>query len=300
MNNMNRYPTPPHSPKTNWDNLSSSPNSLEEDPATQTVFLNPNTPAHQAERLHHNVEQNLVEALVDGSTHLNPDHSSPNATANDYYSVYNSINHGYINRGSASRLIETIPAPSEQENSSPEQVLGTLIGDKQTRGILAMASGRGFNNRDRVTSEDITLALGRFSTPLSFISTETSFLENIKAHNPPEKYAQYQDAMANFKQQLYGDRLLYSDAYLGLERQAARQQSLNNSRGVVIQSYRNHSSTNTNPSNESIIESTAPYMAPEMQERFGDIQARVNNSNSVSKADKKKPGLFSKLFGRKS
>lgn len=291
---MNRYPTP-QTPQANWDNLQVNPNFSEEDSNSQAVFLDQDTPDHQAERLRQNIEKDLVAALIYG-TGLENQHN--NTTSNDYYTIYNAINRGHLNRSSASRLIQTIPAPSEQENSSPQQVFNSFANNRQARGIIAMANNRGFNNRDQVTSEDVTIMLNRFPTPLDFIPTENKILEAVRTQNPPEKFAQYQTTMANFKQNIYGDRLLYSEAYLSLERQAARQANLNNTRSAVVNTY--HDQMPVEQSTSNIIDNTAPYMAPEMQARFGDIQSHVQANSNQSQTNKKKPGLFGKLFGRKS
>lgn len=79
--------------------------------------------------------------------------------------------------------------------------------------------------------------MDKFPTPYELAETEQEFLNSIRDHNSPQKYSEYEQAMADFKHKIYSKRLEYYNALEDLQTKADQQNEIQNARTEVLNSY---------------------------------------------------------------
>lgn len=180
-------------------------------------------------------ERKIISALLHGANALRyPDAA---VSEQDRQLVYDALANHTISPQQKSAILSNIVTPV---NQSPEKTIDAMQ-DKHERRILAYLSGTGFDYWQSTSVYDLQNTLARFPTPYELKTTEQAFLENIRNNNPPQKYAEYQQAMDSFKHKLYGKRLEYYDAIESLQSKADQSQAITASRTQVFDSY--HQST---------------------------------------------------------
>lgn len=189
-------------------------------------------------------ERKLISTLLHGTDSLTQ--RDVNISDNERDLVYQELSDGHIDTAHKSHIIQEIATPF---HLSPERAIDQ-ISTKHERRILTYLSGTGFDYWESASIYDLQNALRRFPTPYELAETEKDFLENIRAHNSPQKYAEYQDAMESFKQKTYGKRYEYYNAMESLQHKADQKSAENASRTQVLNTY---TKTNTAP-----VSSTTP------------------------------------------
>lgn len=132
-----------------------------------------------------------------------------------------------------SELIRPIVSPFDR---SPEQTMDSLNSKHELR-ILAHLSGTGFQYWQSASIYDLENVMDKFPTPYELAETEQEFLNSIRDHNSPQKYSEYEQAMADFKHKIYGKRLEYYNALEDLQTKADQQNEIQNARTEVLNSY---------------------------------------------------------------
>lgn len=136
--------------------------------------------------------------------------------------AYELINNRTFDSAAESQLLQGIALPSQIRGSSPEQVF-RQIDDRHSRRILAFMNHlpddqQGLAN---ISSANLETFLEHYPTPVEFAEPAAEMLERIRLHNPPAKYQDYLQDMANFAHRVYGKRQEYHQAFQNLRAQAA-------------------------------------------------------------------------------
>lgn len=176
-------------------------------------------------------ERKIISSFLHGYGEL----SQPDATVSEQERqlVYDALAQYTISPEQKSELLAQIVTPVDR---SPEDTIDTMQ-DEHERRILGYLSGTGFEYWQATSIYDLQNTLARFPTPYELRATEQEFLENIRTHSSPQKYAEYQQAMDSFKHKLYGKRLEYYNAMESLQSKADQSQAIATSRTQVFDSY---------------------------------------------------------------
>lgn len=185
-------------------------------------------------------ERKLIGTLLHGTGSLTQRDVNISDPERDL--VYQELSNGNIDTAHKSRIIQEIATPFHQ---SPERAIDQ-INTKHERRILTYLSGTGFDYWESASIYDLQNALNRFPTPYELAETEKDFLEDIRAHNSPQKYAEYQTAMEDFKRKAYGKRYEYYNAMESLQHKADQKSAENASRTQVLNAY-TKANINTTP-----------------------------------------------------
>lgn len=156
--------------------------------------------------------------------------------------VYKALASHEIDDTRKSSVIQEIVTPYHRD---PEKAMDSLNSKHELR-ILASMSGTGFDYWESASIFDLQNVLRQYPTPYELAADEADFLEDIRANNSPQKYAQYQEAMENFKQKVYGKRYEYYKAMESLQQKADHAAAMEDTRTKVLKSY-NTSPANTPP-----------------------------------------------------
>lgn len=289
-----------HNANSDWDDLSKVPftaNSQPEDPDSQTVFFNtrdpkrPNRLPQDHNKLYERLQRQgakIVNALHTGKSVVEVSDSATEADRQDFYNWF--IN-GQLSPAIESQLLQTIRPPMFGKEENAEKTLKALSSVHEQR-ILAVASGRGFNNYDSVDLTDLATAIQNYPTPVEFQSLEASLINSIQQ---PAKRTAYTEDLEVFKQKFYGKRQEYHEAWQNLEREARNQQLLTAPNRETPEEYAQNVADGV----------YAEYFDPAERERvyrpdFNTNQALDGSAHQPNSGKPEaKKGLFGKFFGRK-
>ncbi len=225
----NKTETAPSSAETNnpWENLESSSDFSNQTKIASAEADQTNAHLQSQERQ----ERKIIDAFLRGNNGL----SKPDANISEYERqiVYDYLANGTITDQQKSNLISNIATPVDR---SPENTIDSMQ-DKHELRILTYLSGTGFDYWQSASIYDLRNALNRFPTPYELKSAEENLLNDIREHNSPQKYAEYQEAMANFKQKFYGKRLEYYNSMESLQTKANKAAAEKDARTQVLHSY---------------------------------------------------------------
>lgn len=219
---INRQEKAPES-TSDWNSLTQADTFDEQNHATEQ------TKAHLAQQ--ERQERKVISALLYGSEVIGE--SDADISEQDRATVYQKLANHSIDDHRKSQLLREIKAPFHQ---SIEHTMDQL-NSKHERRILAYFSGAGFDNWESTSIYDLQNATQTFPTPYELAASEQNFLEDIREHNSPQKYAEYQDAMESFKRKTYGKRYEYYQAIESLQRKADQQAAENTIRTQVLSTY---------------------------------------------------------------
>ena len=133
--------------------------------------------------------------------------------------VLGEMQSGRIDRGSERHLLLSIKDPVDLAGS--DRVFARMGGDKHFCRIIATITGRGFDNWQSVSEDDMMEFRKRFPTPIDFEAARADFMGMIQDHNTPEKYQEYVESMSSFEHTLYGKRQEYYDALQDMHQKAS-------------------------------------------------------------------------------
>jgi len=153
-----------------------------------------------------------------------------NISEQDRSAIYEKLANGEITTSDKSALIRRIVTLFDR---SPERTMDSLDSKHELR-ILAHLSGTGFKYWESASIYDLQNVFEKFPTPYELANTEKTFLDDIREHNSPQKYAEYEQAMDDFKHKIYGKRLEYYNTLESLQAKADQQHSTQNARTEVL------------------------------------------------------------------
>lgn len=229
----------------------------------------------------------IINSLMTGQFVTEVSDSVTSAGARE--TVYGWFNNGQLTPSHESQLLQTIASPMHAENGGFEKTFAKLDSAHE-RSILAFASGRGFNNRDQTDISDLQTVLNKYPTPVEFQVVENELLDSIRRapNNPPEKVAEYQKDLEEFKRKFYGKRQEYHEAWQKLGQEARADQA---SQQRFIEQMQSGDMNYQPPEVRAYVESAKQQQNPE----HATIESR---SPDTVKPEPKK-GIFGKIFGHK-
>lgn len=265
--------------------------SAENDDATQKLRTN---------------EKKLIRLLVGKDRQLGGENTT--VEHSDYSVVYYDIGTGKINNQTMSEILQTLATPFLRKGANPANTLNAIGQSKQERGILALMSGRGFENRDQIGTDDLKTALENYPTPFEYESFAHRLIDTVRANNPPETVRNYENAIDNFSKTFYGDRHDYYDAYqvikadattFNKQRQARTEEAAKKER-EFFNSYPSHPNSQNQESHtppdfqhsgfDKRPEGDWSYVSPEEKLAASYTNAKPTNN------DKKKGNIFNRFF----
>lgn len=162
-----------------------------------------------AARLNAARQQNkIVETMLTGDLNMLVGEVPEQQGRRDAY--IDMIAEGQIDEAKERWLLNAIQDPIRRDG--PEVMFSTkVVGDKHQMRILGAMTSAGFNGYERTSAQSVQEFMSRYPLPMDFEEDSTAMLEDVREHNSPEKYVQYQEAMERFKHSMYGKRQEYWD-----------------------------------------------------------------------------------------
>lgn len=133
--------------------------------------------------------------------------------------VLDELASGLITDTDKRNLLERITRPSDLENGLRNVYLG--LDSKHEKRILAEMTQAGFGNWQNVAESDLSSFLRSYPTPMDFDNRANSFLDSIEGGSGLQKRQEYERAMRDFYQKVYGKRDEYWQNIKSLEEEAA-------------------------------------------------------------------------------
>lgn len=117
-------------------------------------------------------------------------------------------------------LLRIIQGPIDQYGAGA--VFNGMNDDKHQKRILGymVRDKKGWELYNYTSRDDVENFIHQYPTPIDFENTRESFLKIIRAGNSQEKAQEYEDAMEEFQQRVYGKRYEYYKAMKELHKEA--------------------------------------------------------------------------------
>ena len=115
------------------------------------------------------------------------------------------------------QLLKQIAMPSN--NKTMGEVFST-VNDKHSKRILTFMTGGEWKNYEQAGASELNMFLSKYPTPMELEDDATRFLTLIQQQNGDDKSREYNEAMGEFCQKIYGKRYEYYKAMKRLDRDA--------------------------------------------------------------------------------
>lgn len=289
MNNFNATPQnkseQPNQVNSGWDTLTESTSYVPFEAAGESKEGHKNQAARKADIINGALQRYEVK---------DPDNISGEAI-DEAFAIINDFQNREQNRSNLIASMANAPA-----KTNPEQTLRSVAGNKHQSRILAHMSGKGFDNYQNSTYDDLESFLQEFPTPVEFEAASNSFIKGIiMGKNSPAKVNEYIQDMENFKHNVYGEQQDYFEAMEELSKTAdARARARGNAESAVrrdeeIRQRLEYQREHAQEINDQMRAHhwNNPYASPE---------ARGVIPEPTEPAKPKKQGLFGKFFKRKN
>ena len=117
------------------------------------------------------------------------------------------------------RLLTRIAGPDHFKGD--DGVFEGMADDKHQKRILGHMTGMAWGDFDKTSRASVVEFLRRYPTPMDFDQMATEFLQMISDYNGEQKLHEYEEAMEDFQQSVYGKKYEYYKAMKELHREAA-------------------------------------------------------------------------------
>jgi len=120
--------------------------------------------------------------------------------------VFAGMRDGRITETDERELLNAIKSPVDKYGENG--VYRRLVDEREQR-ILAYHTGVGFTNPEQTDGVTVKQFLKKYPLPQDFEAAAAGFLKTVRRNSSDSTYAEYVNALRNFKWQIYGNRQLF-------------------------------------------------------------------------------------------